>query len=118
MASSTDLDNFVLRTRAQFDGKDWRATKDALPDNLAAIFAVWSVSASKAFYQESKNMETVLRPHPIQVRFFLLVLLIIFYKFAGINNPVHPGVRFSRRRDLVANDKGGTWGHFHRSKKH
>lgn len=70
MSSEKDLDDLVIKIQSQFN-QDWKTLKTNLPDILAVIFAVWSVSTSKAFFEDSKNMETVLRPHPVQV--FLLL---------------------------------------------
>jgi hypothetical protein len=74
MAADSEIDSLIRITRAKLDGKDWNVAKEVLPESLAAIFAVWSVTASKAFFQESKNMDTVLRPHPIQVWFIFINL--------------------------------------------
>jgi hypothetical protein len=68
LATPRETDTFIATTRANFEGKEGRAMRESLPESLAAIFAVWSVSFSKEFYAESKNMEAVLQPHPIQVK--------------------------------------------------
>ena len=72
MSSSSDVDTLVLHTRAHFDRNDWQN----IPENLAAIFAVWSLTSSEVF-QESKNMDVVLRPHPIQVILLLYLSLVV-----------------------------------------
>jgi len=48
--------------------------KDSVPKILAGIFAVWSVQASSSTYKETKKMECVLKPHPVQVLSLLRLL--------------------------------------------
>jgi hypothetical protein len=67
LSTDGELDVLIQQVQMQVSPSDWRKTRENLPDTLAAIFTVWSVSASKEFYKHTKDLQTVLKPHPIQV---------------------------------------------------
>lgn len=69
--ASGEVDDLVRLTRDQLSSGGWDTIKANLPESLASVFAVWSISYSKTFYLNSKNKNSILRPHPIQVRYVL-----------------------------------------------
>ncbi len=66
-----ELEKFAQRIKLQVSAhkrnRSWTKFRETLPEVLAAIFAVWSVSSSASFYASTKNKNSILRPHPVQV---------------------------------------------------
>ena len=71
IAPPEELEQLVENVQAQMSAykrkASWTKLREDLPDILASIFAVWSVSNSVSFYAETKSKNSVLRPHPVQV---------------------------------------------------
>jgi hypothetical protein len=69
MAPPIELDQFVSDFLHEIDSykRNWSKIKEKMPQILASVFAVWSVSNSASFFAETKDKNSVLRPHPIQI---------------------------------------------------
>lgn len=77
LLSTSDLDELVNQVSDSFAANrrsNWNDIREHIPVMLAGILAVWSISNSKSFYQQTKNKNSVLRPHPVQVFSLLRIL--------------------------------------------